>query len=64
MKYQEKAEEKFLTQEDERWEKEKEMEKKRSEADRLHELNMLSLILQTFQNQNQGGRAGGSRYPQ
>ena len=50
LNYQEQAEERFHKQEEERWKKECEMEEKRREADKVHELQVIQLMLQTLQN--------------
>ena len=45
---QRKADEDFQRRKEERWKKETEMEERRRQEDRVHEINMLQLILQAL----------------
>lgn len=49
LQHQHKADVEFQKREEERWRREQEIEDKRREEDKQHELNMLRVLLQAFQ---------------
>ena len=52
MQYQKEAEERFWRHEEERWEKERELEDHRRQDDQRHELRMLQMLEQMMQPQH------------
>ncbi len=48
LKYQEESEARFVIHEDERWEKEQEIEDKRRKEEREHEMRMMAMIANMF----------------